>query len=324
MVKIEETVIREAETQDPEHYRRRVGHLALVYTGMFVLSLAGIVLLVSRGKLFVTLTQRSNVETLSLAFILVFFVYLVAISSRGTFGASRLAYYTALRWLGHDASEIELRKMNALQGEPSSTPHVALNVALEREDQPGEPFRLHIADDVALVGWLEVDGVEIKHHSTIKDGSNSLLAFFQQQVGKVLRERGVAAEVEIVAWRSTDDEATLEYAGLARFARNLERHLKADELWPKLRLTQADCDELERRLAAICPALRDEAFLPHWEFSAEHKLPIVPEPLGLISLSRSERRVDPVASMGCAVFVVAAVLAILSLFVFLPPWVPGS
>jgi hypothetical protein len=68
------------------------------------------------------------------------------------------------------------------------------------------------------------------------------------------------------------------------FATHLEQHLGAAELWPKHILTQADCAELERRLSALCPALRNDAFLPHWEYQGEHKIPLIPEPLGLISL----------------------------------------
>jgi hypothetical protein len=120
-----------------------------------------------------------------------------------------------------------------------------------------------------------------------------------------------------------DDEQTLQYHGMVHFARRLERHLDADELWPKIVLSDDDLAALERRLAAVCPALRSEGFLPDWEYEAEHKLPLIPEPLGLVSLSRSERRADPVASMGCAALVVVAAVAILALFTVFPPWVPG-
>jgi hypothetical protein len=91
-----------------------------------------------------------------------------------------------------------------------------------------------------------------------------------------------------------------------------------------VRLSAAECRDLESSLSDICAALRDEGFLPHWDYQAEHKLPIIPEPLGLISLSRTEQRVDPVSSMGCALLVVIAVLGILVLFIVIPPWVPGT
>ena len=81
---------------------------------------------------------------------------------------------------------------------------------------------------------------------------------------------------------------------------------------------------LELRLSAVCGAVRNEAFLPDWEYSGEHKLPLIPEPLGLISLSRTEKRVDPVSSMGCAVLVLGTILAVPALFLLFPPWVPGA
>jgi hypothetical protein len=139
-----------------------------------------------------------------------------------------------------------------------------------------------------------------------------------------MKRRGEPATLEIVSWKSIDDEAAEQYLGLVRFARNLERHLGADELWPKVRLTDRDCDELERRLRALCPIIRDEAFLPDWEFSAEHKIPIIPEPLGLVTLSRTEQRADPLATMGCAVMVVVVLVTIIGLMIVFPPWVPGS
>jgi hypothetical protein len=54
---------------------------------MLVGALIGIGLLVWKAQLFVTLTQRSNVETLTLAFFLVFFAYLGILSARGAVGA---------------------------------------------------------------------------------------------------------------------------------------------------------------------------------------------------------------------------------------------
>ena len=83
------------------------------------------------------------------------------------------------------------------------------------------------------------------------------------------------------------------------------------------------CESLENDLSALCPALRSEAFLPDWEFQGEHKLPIIPEPLGIISLGRRERRVDPLSSMGLTLVIVAAAIALIVWFIVRPPWVPG-
>jgi hypothetical protein len=168
-----------------------------------------------------------------------------------------------------------------------------------------------------------VDGARVHHASARKDGSNNLIAFFAKQVEQVAGERQ-GREVDVVRWHTLDDEATLEFLGLVDFARNLGTALDRPGLWPRVVLSDLQLQELERRLSEICPALRDEGFLPHWEYSAEHKLPIVPEPLGLISLGRSERRADPLPTLGSLTVVVAVAFAILAGVVLSPPWVPGK
>ena len=324
MANIAQTVVREPESDTPDQYAERVHRLAISYTALFLTSLIGIGLLIRKAQLFVALTQRSNVETLTLAFFLIFFGYIAVISAGGATGAVRIAFYALLARFGKNPAEVERRKSAAL-GRPQGTPPTAaLNVILEQESRPGEPFELSVADGAGSMGRLAVNGAEVKHLEARRDGSNSLIAFFVHQVSHILGERGAEVELDVVHWKLIDDESTLQYLGIVQFARNLQRQLGTTELWPKVTLTDADCKELERRLSAVCPALRDEAFLPQWEYQAEHKLPLIPEPLGLVSLSRTERRVDPIASMGCAVLVVAVVVLVLGLFIVFPPWVPGS
>jgi hypothetical protein len=110
---------------------------------------------------------------------------------------------------------------------------------------------------------------------------------------------------------------------MVEFARNLSGALSV-ETWPRVRLSRRDCEELEELFSAICPALRNESLLPQWEYTADHKLPLIPEPLGLFSLSVSEKRVDPLASMGAAAFIVLATVLALVLVAVIPPWVPGN
>lgn len=317
-------IISEPGADNPRHYRERVYMLAASYLGLFFGSLLGIGLLVWKAQLYVTLTQRSNVETLTLAFFLVFFGYLVVLSARGALGALRVFWYGALGRSTLDRDALERRKMRALGPARGPGPVVELNVILEREGHPGEAFEIPVEDAAGTMGRIVVDGARLQHHATHRDGSNELLAYFQVQADKLVRARGSGPGVDIVAWKKIDDEAAEQYHGLVQFARNLERQLGKGDLWPKARLTAEDCQELQRRLALICPALRSEGFLPHWDYVGEHKLPIIPEPLGLISLSRSEARVDPVSSMGCAVWVVLAAVGVLALFILFPPWVPGS
>jgi hypothetical protein len=316
--------VSEPDTDNPRQYARRVRRLALIYVVLLLGSVVGVVLLVWRAQLFVSLAQHSNVETLTLAFLLIFFVYLGALGAPGSFGAGRVLYYDLLlRLTGLDDDEIERRKMAAL-GPPNEEPtRVALNVLLERQGGAGEPFEVAVADTAGLMGRIVVDGASIAHHPAHKDGSDNLLAFFVHQVRRQLRQRGERPSLDVVGWERIDDEPVLQYLGMVDFARRLERHLGADQLWPKVVLTDADCRELEARLSMICPALRSEGFLPALEYEVEHKLPLIPEPLGLISLSRSERRADPEASMGCAALIVVAVVAALAVLVTWPPWVPS-
>jgi hypothetical protein len=320
MSQIERHFIREPGADTARDYALRVRRLAAAYTGLFVLSLAGMGVLVWRAQLFVTLAQRSNIETLTLAFLMVFFGYLATLSASGAWGTVQIVRHS----LGGDWDDRQRRKMRGL-GQSSRQPTVAeLNVVLERADQPAQPFDVLVADRMGRMGSLRIEGARLAYVADHRDGSNEILAYVERQVTRLLQRRGEPQEVNIVAWKKIDDEDAERYHGVVEFARNLERQLGKGDLWPKVRLTVDDCEALELALSRICPALREEGYLPHWDYQAEHKLPIIPEPLGLISLSRTEQRVDPVSSMGCAVLVVIAMLGILVLFVVVPPWVPGT
>jgi hypothetical protein len=256
--------------------------------------------------------------------LLVFFVYVALLSARGAWGAAHIAYYALLARVHRDREAIERRKAAAL-GPPDPHPlSVALNLIVEKEGLPCQPFELPIADRAGPMGALKIDGAKVTYLEARSGASNDVFAFFAQQVNEILHDRGEQAELDVVEWKEINDEATEQYLGLVQFARNLERHLGAKELWPKLILNDSDRNELERRLSAICAALRSEAFLPDWEYEGEHKVPVIPEPLGLVSLARTEKRVDPIASMGCALIVVLALVLVLALFVAFPPWVPGT
>lgn len=318
-----QNLVKEPGADTAQHYRERVSLLAATYATLFVGSLVGIVLLVWKAQLFVALAQRSNVETLLLAFLMVFFLYLALISAKGAFGALRIAGFALQARLTRDRIAVERRKLAALGPSTERPTVVELNVVLERADRPGEPFEVVLRDAAGEMGRIRVDGARALYYPAAADGSNEVLAFFARQVTDLLGRRGADHVVDIVFWKRIDDEAAEQYHGLVEFARNLGRALGQDGLWPTARLDLRDLRELERRLAEICPAVRDESFLPHWDYQGEHKVPIIPEPLGLLSLSRTERRVDPISSMGCAVLVVLAVVAVLALFSFLPPWVPG-
>ena len=313
-------LIREPDVSDPGQYRRRVAELAAVYVAIFGLSATGIALLVLKGRLFVTLSQRSNVETLTIAFLLLFFGYIALITARGAWGGLRIGAFRLAARLAHDPTRVEQRKIAAL-GASEKHQAVAVNLLIERADHPGEPFELRVADDVGSVGRIRIDGARIEHRSGHRGGSNDLLAYFVRQVSSVLGSD--PEELEVVQWKSVDDEGWYQYIAGVESMRMLGRRMGGEPLWPRLTLSQAQCDELERRMARICRAVREEAFLPQLEYEAEHKIPIIPEPLGIVSLGRHERRVDPLSSMGLALVIVALVVALIVWFIVRPPWVPG-
>jgi len=307
-------VISEPGADSPESFRRRVRMLAVTYAVLFLACCAGEVLIAVQGKLFVTLAQRSNVETLTILFLLVLYAYLAAISMRGALGAARLTFYA---WRRRSAREpvVERRRQLGTLDARADGPWAALAKVLERSD--GAPLRFELSDQAGYYGALEIDGARVRHIETAS-GSADLIAYFVRQTEEV-----TGNEIPIVVWGQLDDDEGEKFLAQVGFARALQRQLGAPALWPCVTLTAEQCEEVARRLAQITPALLDEALLPDWEYQAEHKLPVIPEPLGFVSLGRSAKRADPVATMGFATLMVLLTLAVIVLFVLDKPWVPG-
>jgi hypothetical protein len=322
MTDVFQAVVSEPSAATATQYRNRVRYLAAVYLLVFVASIAGECLIVWKGQLLVTLTQRSNVETLTLLFFLAFFGYVALISLPGALGAVRLFYYVAIGTFAKDGTIAERRKASAL-GEQSKPLDVAVNIRVHERTRPDEPIEIDVADEAGRVGTLRIDGARWTFVAEHRHTSNNVFAFVEEQLNDILKLDDAHQKVNVLAWATIDDEQVEQFLAMVKFARNLERHLGAKELWPQIELTRAHIDELERRLSSICPALREEGFLPDWEYTAEHKLPIIPEPLGFASISRSETRADPLVSMGLAAAVVVASVFILAMVIIFPPWVPG-
>jgi hypothetical protein len=315
-------LIREQGTDSVPAYHKRVYRLAAIYAGIVVVCILAIILIVYKGKFFINLSQRSNVETLTLAFIIVLFAYLTIVSAPGFWGALRISYYNLPAWFGGNRGRVEARKQAALKprkGDPNS---VMLNTQVRLSGNGDCVVCIPLQDAAGPLGRIVLDGVEMRHEDALQDGSNSVFGYFEQRIQTLVRARDPQATVEIVQWTSIDDEQAMQYRSMVLFSRNLEKALTAGPLWPTVTLTEDDLQQLTREASALCPSLRNEAFLPDLEYSAEHQLPIIPEPLGIISLSRSESRADPVASMGCALVIAIVILAIVSAIILFPPWVP--
>ena len=110
MAGVEQTVVREPGAETAQQYARRVYRLAAAYLVLFLASLGGIGLLVWKAQLYVTLAQRSNVQTLTLGFFLIFFAYIAILTAGGAAGAVRIGYYALLAPFGGDREQIERRK----------------------------------------------------------------------------------------------------------------------------------------------------------------------------------------------------------------------
>lgn len=309
-------LLEEPGVSDPPHFARRVLWLAILHPSLFVTSAVGVVLIVWRGEFFVTLTQRSNVETLTLAFLLLFFGYFAVITFRGAVGGLRVVAFRIRRRLARDANVVEERKQARL-GARTKGSMAAVDKVLEVEERAGTPFELDVRDAAGSVGRVRIEGVRIAHVDAFHGGSNTLLAYVATHLSKV-----TGTDITIVHWRSTDEESMVQYAAAAEALQKIGRTLDTT-VWPVVRISDEARATLERELAELSPAIRDEAFLPDWEYQGEHKLPIIPEPLGIISLNRSERRVDPLSSLMAAFVIVLAVVALITFFLVRPPWIPG-
>src|SRR5689334_8234194 len=96
-----EKIIKEHVTRDPQRYAARVRWMAAIYISLNLISIAIIVAITWRVRFFITLTQRSNVETLTLAIIFVLAVYYLASTFRGFIGSIRMLWLNLPRlWSG--------------------------------------------------------------------------------------------------------------------------------------------------------------------------------------------------------------------------------
>jgi hypothetical protein len=316
--------VREQGTSSVPDYRKRVARLAAIYASTVLACVAAITLIIVKGRLFVTLSQRSNVETLTLAFIILLFTYLAAVSLPGFWGAITIVVLNAPAWVGRDESVVEQRKQRALKPKTGDPNSVQLNCRVYLRGDPDSPISIPLQDDYGSLGRIVIDGTRMSHLDALQSGSNSLFAFVERRIQDLVRQHDPGRVVEIVQWTSIDDEQAEQYHSLVTFARNLERELRTPPLWPAVELTDDDIQTLTNEARRLVPVLRNEARLPDLEYEVEHRLPIIPEPLAFIALSRHERRADPVASMGCALVVALLILSLVALIIVFPPWVPSK
>jgi hypothetical protein len=316
--------IKEQGTGSVPEYRWRVRRLAVFYAGIVLSGVTTVGLLLWHGRLFVTLAQRSNVETATIAVVILLFTYLTVVCFNGAVGAVRIALLNLPSVLGADPRTVEERKQRALKWSQEKDGTVYLNALVRQSGCKDAPITIRLEDDFGSLGTVTIDGAQLSHQKAPAHSSNSIFAYFERRIEMLAEARDPQVRVSIVEWTAIDDESALRYGGLIHFSRKLEEHLGCQPLWPAVELTDGDIEVLRREARELCPILRNEAFLPDLEYEVEHRLPIIPEPLALIALTRSEKRADPHASMGCAFLVTLLMAALVLLMILMPPWVPGK
>ncbi len=336
-------------SQTEHQYRRRVNLMAGIYVLLNITAIISIVIIIWYYKLFITVAQRSNMETLTLAIIIVLFSYLVVTTFAGLIGACKMVFYNLPLGGGAETAKqdgagkrkqdagkeeksglppgqrkIEERKQAALKPAKDEVSKAYFNIALEAEDKPQEPIRIPVEDEAGKLGEMVIDGAEARFEAEKKGISNTIFEYLLNQIQDCLRERDPELDMQIVAWSTIDDEKAAQYRSQVQAFRTLAAQLEKGPIWPTCNLTRGNVAYIRTKLREIVPYLRNEAFLPDVEYRAEYNLPIIPEPLGFVSLRRTEQRADPVATMGCASLVTLGVMALLILFLFFPPWLPSK
>jgi hypothetical protein len=284
---------------------------------MAVAAAAVLAILVWKAPLLVTLAQRSNVETLLLAFILVYVAYIFITTMPATIGGLRLV---ALRLLGTDRAQRRLQKK--VQRDKKTTSRSYMNVIVRGPRDA--PVEVPIADRFGKMGSLRLELAQIAFVDVPEELTHSTAQLVVKTLGKVAKLEGTELQPKVVYWDGLEEEAAHIYASEVGAFDRLERALDQKPLWPVARVDKEGIEELEKVMRGATQSLRESLLLPDVEYQAEFRIPVIPEPLALMQLSRRSQHADAVASMGCVSLVTIATLGLLVLLVVAPPWVPGK
>jgi hypothetical protein len=309
--------LMESPVTDPASLRRRIRVLTAIHLVLPAACLAVLGLVVWRIRHLVTLSQRSNVETALIGFVTVFLLYLLVTTAPATRGALALVFL-ALRGRARFQQRLQERA-----GRGSTTDKRAyLNVRVHAVG--GGPIEVPIADEVGGLGRLRVEGVEVAFLGVSNRLSTSTFRLVAETLGRVGEPGNGAHSPRVVAWDGIDPESSERYASAAWAFVRLEAVLDKGPLWPSLAVAPAGVEQLAVVMREVTPFLREDIMLPDIEYSAEFSIPIIPEPLAFMQLSRQQQHADSVASLGAATIVVLVILAVIAWLIAAPPWVPGK
>lgn len=318
--------IKQHAAENAKQYRAKVRWLAIIYVLLDLISLTIMAIIAWGVRFFITLSQRSNVETLTLAIVFILAAYYVVSTWKGFAGALWILRYSIPELGIHtdeDRQKLEGRKHRAIKS-GGDTIYVCLDQAVRVEGKADEPVTWQVADEAGKLGEVVLDGVRITYYPLKEGMDNSMFIYIVNQLEKAIRKRDAEIDLQITQWSSIDEDEASQYYSMVKAFTNLEKQLGKGALWPEVTITEAERDAIQEELRRLVPALRNQAFLPDVEYEVEYSVPVLPDPLGFLQLTRKENRADPVATMGCAGLVMLTVLVVLIVFVFFPPWVPAK
>ncbi len=321
-----EDMVSEQVDQPPKRYASRVRWMAIIYVVLNIISIAIIIAIVWRLRFFITLSQRSNVETLTIAIIFVLAAYYLVSTFRGFIGAMRMLWLNLpALWTSDEKGKarIENGKQAALKAS-SKSKSAYFDKAVALEGKSGEAIKWQVSDQNGKLGELQVEGVKATYYPIKRGMNNNIFEFLVSHLERAIQKRDGEAQLQITQWSTIDEDQASSYYSMVQAFQSLEGQLGKGRVWPTVEITQNDVDKIQQELTGLVPALRNQSLLPDLEYAVEYNVPVLPEPLGFVKLTRNDNRADAVLTMGCAVFVMLFIMAVLTFFILLPPWVPSK
>jgi len=309
--------LMEAPAVDPRSLRRRTNWLIVIHLVLAVAAVAVIALVVWRIRLLMTLAQRSNVETLVIAFVVVFLAYMLVTTGPASIGALRLLGY---RLLGTERAQRSLQRKAVADRKETMRSYLNLVIRGPR----GQDIEVPIQDRFGKLCSVRIHLAEVAFVDAPQELTHSALQLVVQTLGEVGRLEGTDHELTVLYWDSLEESQAEAYASQVGAFDRLERGLGKEPLWPVLHVDAAGVTRLQDMLKEAAPSFRENLLLPDIEYSAEFAIPIIPEPFAFMRLVRRKEHADAVASMGCATLMALVFLAGISWLLLDPPWVPGK
>jgi hypothetical protein len=309
--------LMEAPVHDVASLRRRTTVLIAVHLAIAVFATALIAALLLRVKLLVTISQRTNVETLLLLFLGAFAAVVLVTTARAIRGAFLLLF---LR-LRPAAARQRFIQQRWVEGHRDGPSFALLNLSVATPDDSA--IAIPLEDDVGRLGVFRVRGVELVSEDAPTAVAGPLFELATAVIDDVAAVDPQGSSVTLVLWGKVDHSEAEVYRSQVRAFDRLSGAIGKGPLWPTARLDAGGLERLRKVLAEALPHLRETVLMPDVDYSAEFSIPLVPEPLAFVQIRRRESRADPVASLGCAaLMLLIALLAVVGVILF-PPWVPS-